>query len=39
MVTPTIRYDGLDDLLEKLDGQVVPLAESRLNEVRPPVRS
>ncbi len=36
MVTPTIRYEGLEDLIEKLDAQIVPLAEARLIDVRPP---
>lgn len=35
VVKPTIRYRDLDDLLRKLDSEVVPLAEQTLEEVRP----
>lgn len=38
VVQPTVRYRDLDDLLEKLDGEVVPNAEAKLDEVRPPAR-
>jgi hypothetical protein len=34
VVRPTVRYRDLDDLIEKLDASVVPLAEARLEEVR-----
>lgn len=36
VVKPTVRYRNLDDLEEKLKNQVVPLAEKKLLEVRPP---
>lgn len=36
VVQPTIRYRDVDDLLEKLDRQIVPQAEAKLTEVRPP---
>ena len=36
VVKPTIRYRGVDDLIQKLDTQVVPQAETKLREVRPP---
>jgi hypothetical protein len=35
VVKPTVRYRDLDDLIKKLDKQVVPLAEQKLTEVRP----
>ena len=35
VVKPTVRYRDLDDLIKKLDEQVVPLAEQKLAEVRP----
>ncbi len=35
VVKPTVRYRDLDDLMEKLDDQVVPLAEQTLAKVRP----
>jgi len=38
VVKPTIRYRNVDDLIAKLDSQVVPAAETKLTEVRPPVR-
>jgi hypothetical protein len=31
-----MRYWGLDDLIEKLDHDLVPKAEAKLDEVRPP---
>ena len=34
VVKPTVRYRDLDDLLQKLDAVVVPLAEQKLEEVR-----
>ena len=37
VVKPTIRYRDVDDLIEKLDTVVVPQAEAKLTEVRPPV--
>jgi hypothetical protein len=36
VVQPTVRYRDLDDLLERLDAEVVPKAEAKLSEVRPP---
>jgi len=36
VVKPTVRYRNLDDLREKLQEEVVPLAEKKLLEVRPP---
>jgi hypothetical protein len=39
VVKPTIRYRDVDDLVEKLDTQVVPQAEAKLAEVRPPERA
>ena len=39
VVKPTVRYDNLDDLVKKLDEQVVPLAQQKLADVRPPVRA
>jgi len=36
VVKPTVRYRNLDDLIEKLQKEVVPLAEKKLLEVRPP---
>jgi hypothetical protein len=39
VVKPTIRYRDVDDLIEKLDTEVVPQAETKLGEVRPPLRS
>jgi CHAT domain len=38
VVKPTVRYRDLDDLLAKLDATVVPAAEQKLDEVRPPGR-
>jgi hypothetical protein len=35
-VKPTIRYRDIEDLLDKLDTEVVPRAEAKLAEVRPP---
>ena len=35
VVKPTVRYRDLDDMIKKLDEQVVPLAEKKLAEVRP----
>ena len=35
VVKPTVRYNNVDDLVKKLDEQVVPLAEEKLLEVRP----
>jgi hypothetical protein len=35
VVKPTIRYRSLNDLLKKLDEEVVPQAEAKLKEVRP----
>lgn len=35
VVKPTVRYRDLDDLLAKLDSEVVPKAEAKLIEVRP----
>jgi hypothetical protein len=37
VVKPTIRYRSVDDLIKKLNEQVVPLAEAKLAEVRPPM--
>jgi hypothetical protein len=37
VVKPTIRYRDVDDLVKKLDTVVVPQAETKLREVRPPV--
>ena len=34
VVKPTVRYGDIDDLIEKLDEQVVPLAEKTLAEVQ-----
>jgi hypothetical protein len=34
VVKPTIRYRDLDDLLQKLEDEVVPKAESKLEKVR-----
>ena len=39
VVKPTIRYRDLDDLRHKLDREVVPRAEAKLTEVRPPAPS
>ena len=39
VVKPTIRYRDVDDLIEKLDSTVVPQAETKLSEVRPPARA
>jgi CHAT domain len=36
VVKPTVRYRNRDDLLSRLDDEVVPTAEAKLNEVRPP---
>jgi hypothetical protein len=36
VVKPTIRYRDIEDLIAKLDTEVVPLAEAKLTEVRPP---
>lgn len=36
VVKPTVRYRDLDDLIQKLGEEVVPLAEKKLAEVRPP---
>lgn len=36
VVRPTVRYRSADDLLEKLDEHVVPLAERTLAQLRPP---
>lgn len=36
VVKPTVRYRNLDDLIEKLQKEVVPLAKKMLKEVRPP---
>jgi hypothetical protein len=36
VVKPTIRYRDVEDLIEKLDAEIVPLAEAKLTEVRPP---
>ena len=36
VVKPTIRYRDIEDLLDKLDTEVVPRAEAKLAEVRPP---
>ena len=33
VVSPTVRYRDLDDLLEKIDLQVVPLAEKRRSRI------
>jgi len=38
VVRPTIRYSDVDDLKRKLDTDVVPQAETKLIEVRPPTR-
>ncbi len=38
VVNPTIRYRDVDDLKKKLDTDVVPQAEIKLKEVRPPTR-
>jgi hypothetical protein len=35
VVKPTIRYRDVEDLIEKLDTEVVPKAEAKLSEVRP----
>lgn len=35
VVKPTVRYRDADDLMKKLDDEVVPLAEQKLTEVRP----
>jgi hypothetical protein len=35
VVKPIVRYRDLDDLLKKLDEEIVPKAEAKLNEVRP----
>jgi hypothetical protein len=35
VVKPTVRYSNLDDLVKKLDEEVVPMAEQKLLEVRP----
>jgi hypothetical protein len=37
VVKPTIRYRDVDDLVEKLDTAVVPQAETKLRQVRPPL--
>ena len=34
VVKPTVRYRDIDDLIEKIDEQVVPLAEKTLAEVQ-----
>lgn len=34
VVKPTVRYRDLDDLLQKLDSAIVPLAEQKLDEVK-----
>jgi len=39
VVKPTIRYRDVDDLIVKLDTHVVPAAETKLTEVRPPARN
>ena len=39
VVKPTIRYRDLNDLKVKLDREVVPQAEAKLTEVRPPART
>jgi hypothetical protein len=39
VVQPTIKYRNVDDLIVKLDTEVVPQAETKLLEVRPPARS
>jgi len=39
VVKPTVRYRDVDDLIVKLDASVVPLAETKFTEVRPPVRT
>jgi hypothetical protein len=35
VVKPTIRYRDIDDLLKKMDSDVVPQAESKVGELRP----
>jgi hypothetical protein len=35
VVKPTVRYNNLEDLIKKLDEEVVPKAEQKLLEVRP----
>lgn len=35
VVQPTVRYRDAEDLMKKLDEEVVPLAERKLTEVRP----
>ena len=39
VIKPTVRYKTLPDLMRKLDAQVVPQAEAKLTDVRPPARS
>ena len=39
VVKPTVRYRDLNDLIRKLDEQVLPLAERKLAEVRPAGRA
>ena len=39
VVKPTIRYRDEADLVARLDTEVIPLAEAKLDEVRPPVRA
>ena len=35
VVSPTLRYRNVDDLIRKLDHDIVPAAESKVRELRP----
>lgn len=36
VIKPTVRYRGIDDLIRKLEDEIIAKAEAKLVEVRPP---